>query len=113
MGSQSQRRKSRLNKTLRYEKMAAFPSLCVDRKRLTTTLIRCAASDISSMLKYGLRLKRMAECKTSPVLPMAAKTGHGNSEPLEHAEPVEQAIPTKSKFIKSASAWQPGNERLI
>jgi hypothetical protein len=43
---------------------------------------------------------------------MAWSTGDGNSEPLEHADPVEQATPARSRLINSVSARQPGKERL-
>jgi len=43
---------------------------------------------------------------------MAFRTGEGNSEPLEHAEPVEQATPARSRFINNESAGQPGKERF-
>src|SRR5688500_190074 len=60
-----------------------------------------------------LRQTRSADRSTSPTFPSAANPGDGRSEPLEHAEPVEQATPTRSSFSRSASARQPGKDRLI
>ncbi len=83
------------------------------RKRDTTVAMRRAASSISCKVNSGLRLKRIAERSTSSVAPIACSTGDGKSEPLEHAEPVEQATPARSRFMSSRSALSPGNDRLI
>src|SRR5580765_1671664 len=94
------------------EKPAQSPSQLVWRNFLTHCVIRRAASSTSAALKSGLKLNRIAECNTSPDFPIAVNTGDGSSEPLEHAEPVEQATPARSRLINSASALQPGNEIL-
>jgi hypothetical protein len=54
----------------------------------------------------------MAEWRTSGRHPIARRTGDGSREPLEHAEPVEQATPARSNFMSNVSARQPGKERL-
>jgi hypothetical protein len=82
-------------------------------KRETTVAIRRAASSMSCRVNWGLRLKRIAERNTSSVTPIACSTGEGRSEPLEHAEPVEQATPAKSRFISNRSALSPGKDTLI
>src|SRR6516162_310680 len=71
-----------------------------------------AAASTSASLVSAPKLKRIAECRTSSATPIARSTGDGNNDPLEHADPVEQAIPTRSRLIKSASARQPGKDRL-
>src|ERR1017187_4705157 len=86
------------------------PSRGVSRNLFTHWAIRRAASSTSAAPRSALRLKRIAECSTSPVLPIAAKTGEGNSEPLEQADPVEQAMSARSRLIRSASASKPGND---
>ena len=53
----------------------------------------------------------MAECKTSSGTPIACRTGEGSNE-LEQAEPVEQAMRSRSSFINNSSARQPGKEML-
>lgn len=83
------------------------------RSRETTATMRRAASSMSCWVNNGLRLKRIAECRTSSLTLIACSTGEGSSEPLEQAEPVEQAMPAKSKFINSRSAFIPGNDTLI
>ncbi len=75
--------------------------------------MRRAASSMSAGVSSGLRLKRIAECSTASGTRMACSTGEGKSEPLEHAEPVEQATPARSRFISSRSAFNPGNDTLI
>jgi hypothetical protein len=83
------------------------------RNRVTTATRRRAASSMSARASNGLRLKRIAERKSGSATPIACSTGEGNSEPLEHAEPVEQATPARSRFINSKSAFSPGNDTLI
>jgi hypothetical protein len=80
------------------------------RSRTTVSLIRWAASITSGSVVKALKLKRIAECSTSSGTPIACNTGDGSREPLEQAEPVEQAIPARSRFIKSESALQPGKD---
>src|SRR5262249_36534038 len=82
------------------------------RKRETTAAIRRPASSISASLKSALKLKRMAEWSKSGGTLIALRTGDGSNEPLEQAEPVEQATPARSRFISSVSDWQPGNDRF-
>jgi len=84
-----------------------------DRKRETTAAMRRAASSMSCKVNSGLRLKRIAERSQSSGTPIACSTGEGRSEPLEHAEPVEQATPARSRFISSRSALSPGIDTLI
>src|SRR5579862_1302859 len=72
--------------------------------------MRLAASIISASVKRWLKLNLIAECNRSGPTPIACKTGDGNSDPLEQAEPVEQQIPARSQFIRSTSAWQPGKD---
>jgi hypothetical protein len=55
----------------------------------------------------------MAEFNTASGTCIAFKTGDGKSEPLEQADPVEQATPARSKLISNASARHPGNEMFI
>jgi hypothetical protein len=83
------------------------------RSRATTAAMRRQASSISSVVNNGLRLKRMAERSTASGTPIACSTGEGSSEPLEHADPVEQATPARSRFISSKSAFSPGNDTLM
>src|SRR5438045_1922243 len=82
------------------------------RKSLTQLMMRPAAASTSASFIWELKLKRIADRSNSSGSPIACKTGEGSSDPLEQAEPVEQAIPARSSFISSKSAWQPGNERL-
>jgi hypothetical protein len=83
------------------------------RNRATTATMRRPASSISSTVNSGLRLKRIAERSTASGTPIACSTGEGSNEPLEQAEPVEQATPARSRFISSRSAFKPGNDTLI
>ena len=43
---------------------------------------------------------------------MASNTGEGNSEPLEQAEPVLHATPSRSSANYNNSARHPGNARF-
>ena len=45
----------------------------------------------------------MAPRASSSFLPSARITGEGSSEPDEHAEPVETAMPCRSRFINNPS----------
>lgn len=83
------------------------------RNRPTTAAIRRAASSMSCSAKSGLRLKRIAECSMASGTPIACRTGEGRSEPLEHADPVEQATPARSRFISIRSDFTPGKDTFI
>ena len=65
---------------------------------------------MSASVKVGQKLRRKADRKTAGGTPIACKTGEGNNEPLEQADPVEQATPAKSSASSSRSPRQPGND---
>src|SRR5262249_10530044 len=88
------------------------PACAICRNDCTVSAIRRPASSASSGVSTWLKLKRMLEWSRSRDTPMASKTGDGSNDPLEHAEPVEQAIPARSSRISKASALQPGKETL-
>ena len=77
------------------------------RRRSTTATTRRAASSISASSSSGLRLKRIAERSTSSGTPIACSTGEGSSEPLEHAEPVEQQTPATREGTREAGQRTP------
>src|SRR5262245_8479065 len=63
---------------------------CSLRNRVTVLATFFAASSISAAVVVCPKLKRNAVTNRSSATFIAFRTGEGNSEPLEQAEPVEQ-----------------------
>ena len=53
------------------------------------------------------QLTRILDLASECEIPIASKTGLASNDPEEHADPVETAIPSKSRDINKLSALIP------
>ncbi len=83
------------------------------RIRATTRPMMATVSSISDSVVVAPKLKRRLLATNSSARPIAIKTGEGSLDPLAHAEPVEQATPSRSSAITSARRSRPENETLL
>src|SRR5258708_3557125 len=70
------------------------------------------AEEISDSVAWRPRLKRMLARASEAGRPIAVRTCEGSTAPEEHAAPVEQASPLRSRAMTRASPSMPGNKML-
>ena len=74
----------------------------------THPAIRPAASSISASVVVGPRLNRMADRCTSSGRPIAARTGNGRSDPLEHADQLLACARREEEIAERVESLFPG-----
>ena len=70
-----------------------------------------AAKSTSSAVLFLPNVNRTEDEASFALSPIADKTCDGSTVPEEHAEPLEAAIPAKSRLYKRASPFTPSNEK--
>ena len=86
---------------------------CPPSSSRQTWTIRRMASSISASVVVAPKLKRSEDFTNSFDKPMARSVGDNSVEPLEQAEPTEQATPARSNAIRNISPSWPGKATLL
>src|SRR5687767_1998975 len=88
------------------------PAGAVSLHRLTTPGRISKTASISARVVYRERLKRTEENACSMGRPRARSTWDGSIDPDAQADPVEQAMPARSRLITRLSESAPSNRRF-
>ena len=92
---------------------SSVPLLCYPSSSRQTWAMRRTASSISASVVVAPKLNRREEVTRSLGKSIARSVGESSVEPLEQAEPTEQATPARSNAIRSISPSWPGKATLL